>query len=119
LKYSSENKELERRFNMLRTQKEEEDRARNIGQYAKKQRVSYHHRGSNKQYDAIIVGVHFDDGPTNPYYVSRNCRKYRMQRQRKLLLLSGQHMFVVSFILNKNISSHGLNTGTYSFVYCY
>ena len=59
------------RFQMLKSQKEEEDRAQQNGKYAKKQRVSYHHRGSDEYYDAVIVGVHLDDGPDKPYYVSQ------------------------------------------------
>jgi len=64
--------EEDRRFQILKSQKEEEARAQQNGKYAKKQRVSYHHRGSDKYYDAVIDGVHFDDGPDKPYYVSKN-----------------------------------------------
>jgi hypothetical protein len=67
---SEQRQREKRRITMLTAQKEEEDRSRKIGQFAKKQRVSYHHRGTNKQYDAFIVGVHLDDGPDKPYYVS-------------------------------------------------
>lgn len=69
---SEQGQREKRRITMLTAQKEEEDRSRKIGQFAKKQRVSYHHRGTNKQYDAFIVGVHLDDGPDKPYYVSRS-----------------------------------------------
>jgi hypothetical protein len=62
--------EEDRRFQTLKSQKEEEDRAQQSGKFAKKQRVSYHHRGNNTDYDAVIAGVHFDDGPDKPYYVS-------------------------------------------------
>ena len=62
--------EEDRRFNMLKSQKNAEDRAENAGLFAKRQRVIYLHRGTNTQYDAIVVGVHFDDGPDDPYYVS-------------------------------------------------
>ena len=55
---------------MLKSQKDAEDRAENAGLFAKRQRVIYLHRGTNTQYDAIVVGVHFDDGPDDPYYVS-------------------------------------------------
>ncbi len=62
--------EEDRSFNMLKAQKDAEDRAGKAGLFAKRQRVIYLHRGTNTQYDAIVVGVHFDDGPDNPYYVS-------------------------------------------------
>ena len=62
--------EEDRRFKMLKAQKEAEELAEKYSKYAKRQRVSYHHRGKDKYYDAIIVGVHLDDGPDNPYYVS-------------------------------------------------
>ena len=62
--------EEDARFRILKAQKEEEDQARESGKFAKKQRVSYHHRGSDTYYDAVIAGVHLDDGPDKPYYVS-------------------------------------------------
>ena len=62
--------EEDRRYNMLKIQKEAEDRAEKHGLYAKRQRVSYTHKGTGTQYDALVVGVHFDDGPDKPYYVS-------------------------------------------------
>lgn len=67
-------KELQSQFDrmnrMLEAQKEEEERAAKYGKFAKKQRVSYHHRANDTYYDAVIVGVHLDDGPDKPYYVS-------------------------------------------------
>ena len=66
--------EYDRKFRLLEAQKDAEDRAETQGLYAKKQRVSYIHRGTNTQYDAMIVGVHFDDGPDKPYYVSKKNR---------------------------------------------
>lgn len=62
--------EEDRRLNTLKAQKEAEDRAEKDGLYAKRQRVLYVHRGTDKQYDAMVVGVHFDDDPDKPYYVS-------------------------------------------------
>ncbi|GFH60106.1 hypothetical protein CTEN210_16582 [Chaetoceros tenuissimus] len=65
-------KELQSQFDrmnrMLEAQKEEEERAAKYGKFAKKQRVSYHHRANDTYYDAVIVGVHLDDGPDKPYY---------------------------------------------------
>ena len=66
--------EYDRKFRLLKAQKDAEDRAETQGLYAKKQRVSYIHRGTNTQYDAMVVGVHFDDGPDKPYYVSKKNR---------------------------------------------
>lgn len=67
-------KELQSQFDrmnrMLEAQKKEEERAANYGKFAKKQRVSYHHRANDTYYEAVIVGVHLDDGPDKPYYVS-------------------------------------------------
>jgi hypothetical protein len=78
---AKESEKEKRRISMLTAQKEEEDRSRKIGQFAKKQRVSYHHRGTNKQYDAVIVGVHLDDGPDKPYYVSEQTLFYFGERR--------------------------------------
>eukprot|EP00568_Trieres_chinensis_P002263 CAMPEP_0183295164 /NCGR_PEP_ID=MMETSP0160_2-20130417/3223_1 /TAXON_ID=2839 ORGANISM="Odontella Sinensis, Strain Grunow 1884" /NCGR_SAMPLE_ID=MMETSP0160_2 /ASSEMBLY_ACC=CAM_ASM_000250 /LENGTH=161 /DNA_ID=CAMNT_0025456597 /DNA_START=110 /DNA_END=592 /DNA_ORIENTATION=+ len=52
----------------LRAQIDAEDAALALGVFAKKQRVKYHHKATNKFYDAVIVGVHLDDGPDKPYY---------------------------------------------------
>lgn len=37
--------------------------------FAKKQRVSYYVKADDIWIDAVVVGVHFDDGPDKPYYV--------------------------------------------------
>ena len=51
-----------------------EKAAEKHNQFAKNQRVLYKQTNGpvvDKQYsDAVIVGVHHDDGPDNPYYVS-------------------------------------------------
>ena len=59
------------RENRLRVQLEAEKRAEMYHQYAPHQRVRYHFRATDTWYDAIVVAIHFDDGPDNPYYVSR------------------------------------------------
>jgi hypothetical protein len=57
-------------FKRLETQKEKEEEAATRGAFIKQQRVKYHHKASDAYYDAVIIGVHFDDGPDRPYYVS-------------------------------------------------
>lgn len=54
----------------LRAQLDAELAAEKTGSFAKKQRVEYHHKATDRRYDAFVVGVHFDDGPDHPYYVS-------------------------------------------------
>ena len=51
-----------------RSKEEVEARAR--GHFVKKQKVRYLHKATDTWHDAVIVGVHFDDGPDKPYYVS-------------------------------------------------
>eukprot|EP00978_Attheya_sp_CCMP212_P002670 scaffold5469_cov54-Attheya_sp.AAC.2 len=55
-------------FKRLETQKEKEEEAETRGAFIKQQRVKYHHKASDAYYDAVIIGVHFDDGPDRPYY---------------------------------------------------
>ena len=52
------------------TQRKLEMEAETKGMFAKRQNVIYYHKGSNKKYYSQIIGVHFDDGPDRPYYVS-------------------------------------------------
>ena len=54
----------------LQAQLEAEESANKLGAFAKNQRVSYYHKASDFSYDAVVIGVHFDDGPDKPYYVS-------------------------------------------------
>ena len=62
---------------LLQGQQEREMKAKRQGLYVKKQRCHYYHKGSNQWFsDAHIAGVHFDDGPDKPYYVSENCTIY-------------------------------------------
>lgn len=53
-----------------RSQREREIEAERKGMFVKKQKVLYYHKSNDKKYYAIVVGVHFDDGPDRPYYVS-------------------------------------------------
>ena len=57
----------------LNAQKRAEESAESQGVFAKKQRVFYHNKSTDTMHDAYIVGVHFDDGPDKPYYVSDKC----------------------------------------------
>lgn len=44
------------------------------GFFVEKQRVRYFHKGTETWHNnAVIVGVHFDDGPDKPYYVRELC----------------------------------------------
>ena len=52
----------------IETQKQMEVDALKRGHFAKRQRVRYHHRSTDTYYDAVVTGVHFDDGPDKPYY---------------------------------------------------
>lgn len=60
----------EERYRRLKTQYDFEQKAEKINQFAKQQRVLYHYKAEDKWFDAVIVGVHLDDGPDKPYYVS-------------------------------------------------
>jgi len=54
---------------------EKEAAARGPKFFAKKQRVRYLNKTTNSVCDAVVVGVHYDDGPDNPYYTI----KYKKQ----------------------------------------
>ena len=61
------------RFQRIQKQYELESKAQQQGrnQFVKWQRVLYHSKiDDNLMIDAVVVGVHFDDGPDQPYYVS-------------------------------------------------
>ena len=53
----------------LDAQLKAETEAESRGAFCKKQRVKYHNKLLGKWNDAVIVGVHHDDGPDKPYYV--------------------------------------------------
>jgi uncharacterized FlaG/YvyC family protein len=59
------------RYQKLKRQYDMEEKAKEINQFAKRQRVLYHSKIDNKWMDAVVVGVHLDDGPDKPYYVSK------------------------------------------------
>ena len=61
----------------LAAQKKSEEIAESNGVFAKKQRVFYHNKSTDTVHDAYIIGVHFDDGPANPYYVSSRLTLHR------------------------------------------
>ena len=51
-------------------QRKMEALAETRGAFAKKQRVKYHNKLQGRWDDAVVIGVHHDDGPDKPYYVS-------------------------------------------------
>lgn len=58
------------RYKRLRSQFDEERAAETRGVFAKKQRVRYNNQSTGTCHSAIVVGVHLDDDPNKPYYVS-------------------------------------------------
>ena len=54
---------------------EKDAEARGPKFFAEKQRVRYLNKATNSICDAVVVGVHYDDGPDNPYYTI----KYKKQ----------------------------------------
>jgi hypothetical protein len=54
----------------LECQRKMEAEAESLGAFAKKQRVKYHNKLQGRWHDAVVIGVHHDDGPDKPYYVS-------------------------------------------------
>mmetsp|Transcript_6415 Transcript_6415/g.7963 ORF Transcript_6415/g.7963 Transcript_6415/m.7963 type:complete len:153 (+) Transcript_6415:86-544(+) len=71
-------KEEDQRHRRLTAQYESEKNAEKLNQFAKKQRVSYYSKIDDRLIDAVIVGVHLDDGPDKPYYTI----KYKKLEQR-------------------------------------
>ncbi|KAL3793668.1 hypothetical protein HJC23_010240 [Cyclotella cryptica] len=61
----------------LDAQKKAEEVAASRGVFAKNQRVQYHNKLTNAVSDAVIIGVHLDDGPDDPYYTKR----YKKQQE--------------------------------------
>ena len=64
---------------IIGTQRQREEVASGKGAFVENQRVRYFFKGNETWYDAIIVGVHYDDGPDRPYYTIRfwrNCPEY-------------------------------------------
>ena len=62
--------EEHRRYRMLHAQRASEMNAKKHNMYAAAQRVDYFHKGNGQHFEAIIIGVHLDDGFDKPYYVS-------------------------------------------------
>jgi hypothetical protein len=63
-------KEEHVRYRALHAQYASEMSAKKIGMLAKRQRVTYFHQPTSQHFEAVVVGVHLDDGPDQPYYVS-------------------------------------------------
>mmetsp|Transcript_31773 Transcript_31773/g.48737 ORF Transcript_31773/g.48737 Transcript_31773/m.48737 type:complete len:172 (-) Transcript_31773:68-583(-) len=63
-----ENPEIAMRRMQLESQRQRELEAESRGAYIAKQRVKYHYRAMDSFHDAVILGVHLDDGPDKPYY---------------------------------------------------
>jgi len=60
---------------LLEGQQEREQKASELDQFAKQQRVRYYHKLSDQWIeDAVVEGVHHDDGPEKPYYTIRYVR---------------------------------------------
>lgn len=63
---------LERkREEAMRVQKVQETQALARNSFCKNQRVQYLHKASGRQYEAVVVDVHFDDGIDRPYFTIR------------------------------------------------
>lgn len=63
--------EIPERTRRLEAQLKAEKDAFSRGHFAKKQRVIYSHRATNSLFEAVVCGVHLDDGPDKPYYSIR------------------------------------------------
>jgi hypothetical protein len=63
-------KEEHIRYRALHAQYASEMKAKKIGMLAKRQRVTYFHQPTSQHFEAVVIGVHLDDGPDQPYYVS-------------------------------------------------
>ena len=62
--------EEHKRYRALHAQYASEMKARKCGMLAERQRVAYLHKPTGQNFEAVVVGVHLDDGPDQPYYVS-------------------------------------------------
>ena len=77
--YSDDNQMKRKRLDaQLKAEKEAEARGPKF--FAKKQRVRYLNKMTNAVCDAVVVGVHYDDGPDKPYYTI----KYKKQCEETL-----------------------------------
>lgn len=57
-----------KRYQLLRSQFEQERDAEAKGVLAKKQRVEYKNQSTGVSHPAVVLDVHLDDGPDKPYY---------------------------------------------------
>ena len=62
--------EEHQRYRELHAQYTSEMKAKKVGMLAERQRVTYFHKPTSQFFEAVVVGVHLDDGPDQPYYVS-------------------------------------------------
>mmetsp|Transcript_1144 Transcript_1144/g.2652 ORF Transcript_1144/g.2652 Transcript_1144/m.2652 type:complete len:149 (-) Transcript_1144:94-540(-) len=65
----------------LDAQRKAEQDAEANGVFAKKQRVQYRNKANNTICDAVVVGVHFDDGLDKPYYTIRYKKQSEEEKQ--------------------------------------
>jgi hypothetical protein len=63
--------EEHKRYRALHAQIASEMKAKKIGMLAQRQRVNYFHKPTEQHFEAVVVGVHLDDGPDQPYYTVR------------------------------------------------
>jgi len=81
--------EEHRRYRMLHAQRASEMNAKKHNMYAAAQRVDYFHKSNGQHFEAIIIGVHLDDGFDKPYYTIRYTRPESIEEdgQVKLCLI--------------------------------
>mmetsp|Transcript_3881 Transcript_3881/g.6420 ORF Transcript_3881/g.6420 Transcript_3881/m.6420 type:complete len:156 (-) Transcript_3881:149-616(-) len=72
---SADEKRLKRKRLDVQLKAEKDAETRGPKFFAENQRVRYLNKTTNSTCDAVIVGVHYDDGPDNPYYTI----KYKKQ----------------------------------------
>lgn len=61
IRYSNETKQQ-------RPQQRRGEQSHSFNKYSKNDNTIYFHKASGTNFDAKVVGVHFDDDPENPYY---------------------------------------------------
>ena len=64
-----------KRREAMQLQKVQETQALGRNSFCKNQRVRYLHKASGRQYEAVVVDVHFDDGIDRPYFTIRYHRQ--------------------------------------------
>eukprot|EP00977_Amphora_coffeiformis_P015029 scaffold4298_cov183-Amphora_coffeaeformis.AAC.6 len=68
---SPEERLARKRQEAMELQKVQETQALGRDSFCKNQRVGYLHKASGRQYEAVVVGVHLDDGIDRPYFTIR------------------------------------------------